>query len=821
VRLKPAQVHPLAICLAGRDPSEVTVRFCDIVEAVYVATWPLVTNRPLSVRNLPKTQPTDREAGRRIVTLARRWAKEAASSRDPEAAAQEAIWALVGFLLHVVPSEADQCRVILEMIEHLEPPQAWSGTPGIQNHLYREVSRVLRECPVGTYRFSLERPTELHQRVGRMLELAEVVLTSNPDMILPVFPTVLAALTLDASTFTPLIRTRDAGNRIEAFAEIWDHTPSLFAGVQAFLSARERLGRARRASRAPCAAERFYREYVQGLKEFFQSSQQHHPALTLAFTLQMLPRLIKRHLAKLWNAKSCACPYCRITLKDLAIVKAGAAILSSPDKARLALASKMEQYEAWLVSSGLDLMRRRTGWPKPVCAVAGVGQPFLWRPLETPKRYDRPATSVKVFMGRLAQDGYTLTSKGEDADAVFLPALNQIWALESADAGEMAALLAHELGHAGSVGLQPAMLHPLRNHLMGIEFRPSAREFRDIAESVLAVLMPLHAGQLPTEESLLLIPKEYRALALGYLRLARKLARHPPGDGYERVGEALHAIVLLMLHIVPFARNQAAYVLKLLAKCRTPKPWIERYDLFLQLHRELAECCQRLPRARDSFLVTLPIDTHRAVGDMLMFLDGGLRAAAERREQLIGTIPTMLGVLTLGSLYVLPVITIRRTRQGYRARIGVTHSTSRSEPPVAAALEVQARRLARSEAGGVPCQATALMIEILEQTKPFRTSKAPERMGKCLRSLLAFLPAAVTRAYQGTMVCEGCKATLGAPTVRGAAQHVMAMPPAERAAFLAAAGGYESWLQTTCMEWAQQRNELDDPLHAVRAYRYL
>ena len=487
------------------------------------------------------------------------------------------------------------------------------------------------------------------------------------------------------------------------------------------------------------------------------------------------------------------------------------------------MAAVLDRYEEWLLSSGLQFLRQQTKEPKdirPAPSEPGL-KPLLWRSIGVKHSRGTISSVSRVIEGLAGDDGYALTHSSGRPNAVYLPALQQVWVQESAAPEAAAAILAHELLHVYSTGLQPAMLHPLRNHLLGVDQRPNAREFRDIVESLAAVLLPVLQGRPAAKRSIVATKDGCAELAVLYIDIARQLAASSSQTRRQCIREALYGVGFVMMHVVPFREGQATYVLHLLKKCKPRTPWTTRWDLFLQLHAELAQRQRVLPRARDAFSLAMPVDVHRTIGEAAMFLSGALLSAKHRPEQFIGAVPTIALVLTMGSLTVLPLIYLDRTKRGYGARIRVIHTTSRSEPKVRRVVAEQTKQLARKEAAGKSCFATTLLLETLQNTLPFRLSHDRSRLAGCLASLLDSLPSRFRQFVTSRPCCPGCQMLLGDPHVRAAADHVARMPTSQRDAFLAMAEGYEGWLREGCMTLLAGKHNLDAPLRSVRAYRFL
>jgi len=515
-------------------------------------------------------------------------------------------------------------------------------------------------------------------------------------------------------------------------------------------------------------------------------------------------------------------PHCKTCLKDEAVEKVGRAIVEWPAKGLEQLAAEMERYEAWLLSDGLRLIEKGLHLGRPVRPVRGKTAPsFEWRPLGLPRPEGRKSISISTLLRSLRNQAYAFSESSKGPDAVYLPALNQVWAFESTSPQEKARVLGHEFLHASLAYSQPAMLFPLRNRLMGLKTPPTEETFQDIAESTVMTLVPVLEGQVPSEDCFPIKKKDVHKLGVGYLALARKLARLSAVGSQERVPEALRAIAILMMHVVPRIPGQGAYVLRFLRRCRLMSPWIDKWDLFLQLHSGLANIWRDESRARECFYLMPPVDVHRLVGDMVIFLSGALNTAAQRPAQLVGAIPAMLGILTFGIFQVMPIVTLSRSIRGLRARIAVVHSTSRSKSRIEAMAALQDRHFQRSLAEGRRCEARALITEVWELVLPFIKSSDRARVPLCLRGLLRFFPERAAALSNTPLACEGCQATLRMHDVICALRHISLMPKRHRKAFMRAAECYENWLRTECVNEILSLAGYNVVLRTAKAYKYL
>lgn len=405
-RLRPAQLRPMLRYLANGDAAGQIDAFSDIVEAIYVALWPLATGRRLSKSSFPLAGEAEVKAAQRLLKLARCLSRHVDWPKSFANTSEATLWSLGTFLLYVVPSQPGQCANVLDMLEAIGPPDSSKARRTVLDYLFEEVMTRLRSSPQGTYEFTLECPNEIHQSLATMLSLASVSLRLPPSRILPVFPALLAALTLDRSTFIPILWMRARGDRIETTADILDQTGILLSSPDASGKDQPSLTSGdKKPSGHSCAAERFEREYVQSLSNFIWQRRPHRPALVMAYALQLLPKMVRSHLSGFWDRPG-RCRFCRSTIKQPEI-QAACRILTEADSRSIGRTAKaMDSYETWLLSDGLKEVQRRTGWARVVpFEVSSGAPPIIWRALSAggaPVLASSPAISDTIKVGEYA-----------------------------------------------------------------------------------------------------------------------------------------------------------------------------------------------------------------------------------------------------------------------------------------------------------------------------------------------------------------------------------------------------------------------------------
>jgi len=422
----------------------------------------------------------------------------------------------------------------------------------------------------------------------------------------------------------------------------------------------------------------------------------------------------------------------------------------------------------------------------------------------------------RLFM-ELHKKGYALAQRDGDIDAVYLPALNQVWLTEHTESRPDIPVLAHEFFHADACFLQPSMLHPLRNYLLDTDDRPTTKEFEDIVESLAAVILPILGGRPSTRWSIVATQSDYQVLAEQYLALARSLAHVARKSVRKPTVQALLAINFLLMHVRPFSVGVGNYSAQLLRRKQLSHAWSNRWELFAELHRVLSNAWRRSPLAKTRFMLAPPVDPHRCIGEMLIFLSGACLAVVERPNRVTHAVPSLLGIMSMGSLMVMPVVRISQGKNVCRARVSVVHSTRRGQTYIRQIIDLHDAIVGVRHSCGLDCPAVRLFCEILSLVKPFRASNSRTRLVDCANSLLKLLPQRIGGITRKIPTCPNCKLVLRDPAILAAAHHVAVVPPQQRSAILTAVEAYESWLLTRCV----QDRVCGHPVRVTKAYRYL
>jgi hypothetical protein len=388
VGYRPAQLYPLANYLMEVDNYPDVEEFRELVEAVYVAMWPLAKDKPITVRSLPQAEGPERAAAEHILELAHQFAGAAGNGLSTADARRQALWAVTMFLLYVVPLTPGQCPIVLHHLARISPPKPWRTYPDLFQHLFAEMAAAQAAPPAsGPRTFQLVPPSEPHRNVAVTLELTRHILQLPPDALLPVFPAALSIVTLHTTNIIPLVWLRASDRCVHAAVELWDQTGQRLDAVTSVISERRRLHRKGSSPIKDCPTDRFYREATRTIARTLMRRRPCRPAQIMGLAFETLRTLIRKYLMRMLQHDSTPCPWCQRLVCTPSVKEAAKQILATPLSRVRLLAAETEGYERWLLSGGLSIiesqLHERLGLDLPVVpALTREGRTIMgWRSL--------------------------------------------------------------------------------------------------------------------------------------------------------------------------------------------------------------------------------------------------------------------------------------------------------------------------------------------------------------------------------------------------------------------------------------------------------
>jgi hypothetical protein len=664
-----------------------------------------------------------------------------------------------------------------------------------------QLARRLRATDAQTVPFSLVRPNDLHQLVFRAVDVVYEFLRAPSERVVPTTPLLTAALTLDLHRLIHVLWSRKTARGIAISFEVWSFTDRKLKTMQRTLEPiRRELLASPEPSRA-CAALLFHLNILAFMKPLLLR----RPGASLPYWVHESAELFSSLLQQILLPQTRTgfrCAACQETFQDPKFKEKAERIANCSGGEKTRLIQAANEYGAWLQSGCLRLFRDALQIPRQT-------------------RLLRPSFVMRWASAKppLPLPSYAVACRGGEVLAWFLPAWGQIWIMPDCPDSMLTQVLSHEITHYNQCVLNPSQYVHLRALLLDRPL-PHPNCLNDIVEASYVLGLTLAAGLGPNTTLFPPAPRRTKQLAARIARLAIELAKTAhPGDGRARPEvEAAHALLMLLWHIVPARPSLGNAVLARLEQLSIPSGWRSRSELWPALHAEM----QRSLRQETIHLpLTLmsPMEPHRAVAEMLIFLSHALSPIPERVHVLTACFPVLLEVLTLGSLSVIPVLRLVEKSSRFEARISILRPAETTEAVIETVVEAQTRVLQQCQQAGIQCHCIEYLLAILHRTAPYRTSAEPRRLERCLQLLLEHFD--VERFSPKAFSCPLCSRHLTDAAVQSALQSIRLTLATGRTRLLRAARSYGEWLLTDCLGVLRGHLELEKPLCPVREFSNL
>lgn len=226
---RPGHLIPLRRYLEGQPTWPDAEVFRPVVEGQFVALWPLLLRRNISVRSMPHAPANDVQTGRRIIEIARQLARHNESDLTLEQSRRFALSAVTTILGAVVPTETRDVTALLDDLEARATGQTWHDMDDLETELLSNLDLSVR----GTLwsrpwnpahepfvdRFVL---APLETMLANAMH-AGAQLIANPQLYLPVLPSLNAVLCRRNDVPVVLVRIRMKRGRCAFEFEVLDH----------------------------------------------------------------------------------------------------------------------------------------------------------------------------------------------------------------------------------------------------------------------------------------------------------------------------------------------------------------------------------------------------------------------------------------------------------------------------------------------------------------------------------------------------------------------------------------------------------------------
>ena len=795
----PAELLPLRNYLTGSSRHPRHDEFSDIVEAVYYASHPLAFGEPVDPDHPLDLYSPHRALGRRILRAAAQLAKMRSPQLEEGDALQKALWALTAGLGCIVPLAKGQGNAVLDVLSDFGTPQRWRSESHLLGMLLMHLSLWIKERPERAT-FTLTRPNDPHELLVKSTAFLCDFAMAPIDRIIPTTPLLLSTLTLGLYNHVYLFWLLPRDSRIDAVIEEWSFTAQ---NITASLKALRRRGISANSptpDAVHCKAGLFHMNCLVFLRDLLRRRPVVSPPFLVHEMLELFTYLL-REIILCRSKEEYECPLCRIAF-DGAFQENAKRIAGLSVREKQVLIEAASRHILWLHGDCLGEIRRCLRLRKEVNFRRHVAANLQTKP-DLP--YAVPAYSFPCEKG----------SKW----AEFLPALGQIWVFPDCPESLLELVLDHEKYHYNTCALQPSHLLPLRHALLCRPL-PEPDRFNDIMEASYVLGLTLAAGLPPAPEFFPPSTGAPRRLAERLALRAQSLATTaaPSLDSRQASIEAGKALLTLMHHVVPRKTGAGARIVGYIEKINPTEPWSDQWHLWQQLYRE---CHTRLMNSRKAtpFTLALPMDPHRLVPEMLIFLAHALAPIPERREAVLMTFPALVNVLTLASATLIPVIRLTGKGNERIAEISSIRGDAHTERLVQAAAGVQSARQEGLHKRGIDCICTQFYADFLRDSAPLRLSQKPHLHVKLIECVIRNVKSAGFQSQKTT--CRWCEETLKAPTVRQAIEAVDYLLPKEGRALVKGAEHYEKWLLSKGVKLMGRICGFKEPLEVRRSDQFL
>lgn len=791
---RPSGLLPTLNFLRGSNKRPTHEEFRDIVEALYFAAQPLAYDKPIDPARPPRIQSPYRDLGIRILKAACRLAEYGHRSQTLEDNRRQALWSVLVSLSNVVPLRRDMGWFVLECIDEFVPSNGWLSATELTELLLKHLSCVQRSHKDAARFIKVLRPNNSHVLIFRAVDMIADFLRAPMDRVVAALPVLLSALTLDVHRTIYLLRLQQHGDRLLSAVETWQLTHDNIKSTETALRSLLRGDRSGGDEKEPCVAIQFHIRSLEFTKQIYHRFANPSAPFVLHEALEYFLHLLNTLILAPSKTRS-NCRLCNAQFCDEKFMHRAKRISSLGPKTKFSLLLASTKHHAWLTTTALGLAKEAFGVPKRTSS--GKPEERIHGPKN--QKPSKPAA-------------YRFASPSEAPWALYLPALGQIWMLPECPAQLMIQIQSHELRHYGDCSLQPAHLLHLRSVLLDRGF-PEPHRFNDLIEACYVVGLTLEAGFPPLPRHFPPADQGTRVLAKKISDLAGKLARSakPHVDKSAAKIEAAHAVILLLRHVIPTKAFDGDRILSLIRRLRAASDWQNRWELWPMLQRNVFEYLSQAKEAPCG--LAWPMDPHRSVAEMLVFLSHCSLPIPERRAAIEKTLPSLLSLLSLGSVVWIPFVQIEKKSGAYEARISIIESDELVRAHIEKVVQVLSESLEHSRNHRENCICLHLFVGILKSVRSCQPGSDSRSIKQCLSKILNEIQ--IRKLRPRSFTCAACRQHLSAKTVREAVELLSHSLPLAGVHLHKAAATYPYWLRTGALRLIQESFSWINPLRLV------
>jgi len=333
--------------------------FEDLVEVVCATYFLVHTGLEITPRYLVETDPQRHRLGAELIEIAEGIAQKATRKISPEKAVREALAGLCTLIMHIIPYRTNLGPAILKMMRSIPIPEYWEDQWQVFYHFYSELQKLRLNSTRKLRQFDLNLVPDAHRDLLDMCVNLARTICSVPTRAVAVtatFPTILMVLTMRCFRFVPILYLRTAGLQNEVDIDVDHVSHRSLKNMTEAVSKQQEILRESEAKNQPCHAAKLFITIAEKTRPFITSSAKDRSVCCFRLLLDTVPSQLKR----LMNAQR-ICPRCGVFRTTPMVLWAYNMIITMPKRIRTKLLDAVENYESWLKSGGMKVVRDERG----------------------------------------------------------------------------------------------------------------------------------------------------------------------------------------------------------------------------------------------------------------------------------------------------------------------------------------------------------------------------------------------------------------------------------------------------------------------------
>jgi len=293
----------------------------------------------------------------------------------PSIARQNALWGLVNFLLHLVPSGNDSGAEILARIRQYGIPSHSDLTRGVFAHLMTQAFKASKNKKESL--FVVRPPMDRHTMFCEVLKMLLLILSVPVERWFPMLPSIMICLTWGIASFYLIVLMRDRADRIVMNIENWDQQ-RIAPGIHPLFGDTDEI--ALRHIAPECLALHLYLEYFRIIRAWSPTDKLAIPRLELFVRLPAFLKRLLNHYRALSSEKQWDCPICKVVLDVPETQELASRCLKRLEEKPEIFSEAAGKYLLWLSNGYLQEIHSFLGINKPIQLLAITRPPLIHLP---------------------------------------------------------------------------------------------------------------------------------------------------------------------------------------------------------------------------------------------------------------------------------------------------------------------------------------------------------------------------------------------------------------------------------------------------------